>query len=82
MFHFCTKCLVSFLYEMSVFAFVQNVRLWSLYEMSCVRNVVCTNCRAPVFLASFLQADASVMQILLDEKPESFNTSLILASNL
>ena len=32
---------------MSGFAFVRNVWFWILYEMSCVRNVVCTNCRAP-----------------------------------
>ena len=33
---------------MSGFAFVRNVWFWFLYEMSCVRNVVCTNCRAPI----------------------------------
>ena len=48
----CTKCRVSFLYEMSGFVFVRNVWFWFLYAMSCVRNVVCTNCRAPKTFAS------------------------------
>ena len=36
----CTNFRVSFLYEMSGFAFVRNVWFWFLYEMSCVRFVV------------------------------------------
>ena len=37
---------------MSGFAFVRNVWFWFLSEMSCVRNVVCTNCRAPLIRIS------------------------------
>ena len=52
-FRFCTKCLVSFLYEMSGFFFVRNVwfrfgtkcRVSFLYEMSGFGFR--TNCRAP-----------------------------------
>ena len=49
-FRVCTKCLVSFLYEKSGFAFVRNVwfRFCTKYlVLVFVRNVVCTNCRAP-----------------------------------
>ena len=51
-FRFCTKYLVSFLYEMSGFVFVRNV--WFRFCTKClvlvfVRDVVCTNCRAPTY---------------------------------
>ena len=44
----CTKCRVSFLYEMSDFVFVRNV--WFRFCTKClvlvfVRDVVCTKCR-------------------------------------
>ena len=58
LFRFCTKCLVSLLYEMSGFGFCTRCRV---YEMSCVRNVVCTKCRVYELSCPRIQLFESVL---------------------
>ena len=65
--YICTKCRVSFLYKMTGFIFVRNVEFYFctkclvsfLYEISRVRNVVGTNCRAPTIAAMIFHAKYS-----------------------
>ena len=83
----CTKCRISFLYEMSDFIFVRNV--WFRVCTKClvlafVRDVVCTKCRAPGFdtkieSKSWLNSINSSIRLLSNgiiSSPELFNRQL------